>query len=399
MVRAAIVQIGPKEAAMRRLVTTLIVLALVASAAPAFALLPGTDIIVPAAGRGGPWITDLYVANPGETTVTGTIYWLVRNQANPSPVSITFSIEPGATNVYEDIIFEEFDLESAGGAFSVVASGPVIVNSRIYATEDAATLGQGFEGVPVPAATQTGATATVVGLTFTSAFRTNVYGTAGADGAMLEMALLAPDGTVIADGATMTIEAWEPFLSPVESIFSGVSNFDNATLTVDVTAGDAVVGASKVDNTSTDPTTLESDATAAGSASVDGTYQVALYDSALFAAGGNIVIDEGIVTQINATYFNWDKLDGGDPACTLQFLWGIGMSPTPLADFASGVTFSDSYTSTGSGVMEWTVTFTVENNVVIDGTVTAEGSDFTLAEELGCNGTFPPLNLKGGKTE
>ncbi len=105
------------------------------------------------------------------------------------------------------------------------------------------------------------------------------------------------------------------------------------------------------------------------------------------------------MTQINGTYFNWDKLDGGAAACTLQFLWGLGMSPTPLADFASGVTFSDSYTSTGSGVMEWTVTFTVEDNMVIDGTVSAVGSDFTDSEELGCNGTFPALVLRGGKME
>jgi hypothetical protein len=178
-----------------------------------------------------------------------------------------------------------------------------------------------------------------------------------------------------------------------------VANFDNATLVVDVSFGSVVVGASKVDNASTDPTTLESDATTGGSASVDGTYQISIYDSALFAAGGNFVIADGIVTEINGTYFNWDKLDGGDPACTLQFLWGLGLSPTPVADFASGVTFSDSYASTGSGVMEWTVTFTVNSNMEIDGSVAAVGSDFSADDELGCNGTFPALVLKGGKTE
>jgi len=152
-----------------------------------------------------------------------------------------------------------------------------------------------------------------------------------------------------------------------------------------------------VDNASTDPTTLESNATAGGATSADGTYQISIYDSALFAAGGNFVIEDDIVTEINGTYFNWDKLDGGDPACTLQFAWGWALSPTPVADFASGVTFSDSYTTTGSGVMEWTVTFTIVNNMVIDGTVSAVGSDFTDPTELGCNGTFPALDLKGGK--
>ena len=384
---------------MRRLITAIVVLTLVATAAPVLALNSGTDIIVPAAGRGTPWVTDLYVANPGDTQVSGMIYWLVRDQANPNPASISFTLDPGTTAVYEDIIEQDFGLASAGGAFRVTAGDTVIVNSRIYATDGSATFGQGFEGVPVSAATQAGGMATVVGLSYNSSFRTNLYATAGADGATLAMNLLAPNGTTIAGPTNLTLEAWEPILDRVQDYFSGLSNFNNATLSVSVTTGLAVVGASKVDNESTDPTTLESDATAAGSASVDGVYQISIYDSAFFAAGGNIVIDEGDVTQINGTYFNWDKLDGGEPACTLQFLWGLGMSPTPLADFANGVEFSDSYVSTGSGVMEWTVVFTVEGNMVIDGTVTAVGSDFTASDELGCNGDFPALTLMGGKME
>ncbi len=383
---------------MRRLIIAVVALALVATAAPVFALNSGTDIIVPAAGRGAPWGTDLYIANPGDESVTGSVFWLVRDQANPNPMSFDFSLAPGETGVFEDIILADFGLESAGGAFFVSATGAVIVNSRIFASDGTATFGQGFEGVPVGGATQSGGIATVVGLSFTSEFRTNVYATAGADGATMTMRLLDPAGNSFAS-ADLTLGAWEPYLKRVNQLFPSVANFDNATLVADVTAGSAVVGASKVDNASTDPTTLESDATAGGSTSVDGTYQISIYDSALFAAGGNFVIADGVVTQINGTYFNWDKLEGGNPACTLQFLWGLGMSPTPLADFASGVTFSDSYASTGSGTMEWTVTFTVEDNMVIDGTVSAVGSDFTDSEELGCNGDFPALALKGGKME
>ncbi len=383
---------------MRRLITAVVVLALVATASPVLALNSGTDIIVPAAGRGAPWGTDLYVANPGDMTVTGSIFWLVRGQANPSPTSITFSIAPGETAIYEDIIFEEFGLASAGGAFYVTADGTVIVNSRIYASDGSATFGQGFEGVPVPAATQGGASSTVVGLSYNSVFRTNIYATAGSAGAAISVTLLDPAGSTLST-ASLQLGAWEPYLRRVDQLFAGVSNFDNATLLAEVDSGSVVIGASKVDEVSDDPTTLESDATAGGSASSDGTYQISTYDSALFAGGGNFVIVDDVVTQINGTYFNWDKLDGGEAACTLQFLWGLGMSPTPLADFASGVTFNDSYTSTGSGDMNWTVTFTVEDNMIIDGTVSATGSLFTETDELGCNGDFPALILKGGKME
>ena len=76
---------------MRRLIIASVALALVATAVPVFALNSGTDIIVPAAGRGGPWVTDLYIANPGNDTVTGTVFWLVRDTTNPDPDSFTFS--------------------------------------------------------------------------------------------------------------------------------------------------------------------------------------------------------------------------------------------------------------------------------------------------------------------
>jgi hypothetical protein len=383
---------------MRRLITAVLALALVAAAAPAFALLSGTDIIVPAAGRGAPWGTDLYVNNPGDTTVTGSIYWLVRGSANPDPVSISFTLAPGETAIFEDIILEEFGLASGNGAFRVTASGPVIVNSRIFNSSGSATFGQGFEGVPMSAATSSGTTATAVGLSFNSAFRTNVYATAGASGATVDFSLLAPDGSVIAT-ATLTLGAWEPYLRRVDQLFAGVANFDNATLTAEVTAGSVVVGASKVDNATGDPTTLESDAVAGGSASIDGTYQISLYDQATFAAGGNIVIANGVVEEINGTYFNFDKLDGGEPSCTLQFLWGLTLSPTPVEDFASTVTFSESYQPSGSGDMEWQVTFTIDDNQDLSGSVVAEGSSFTADDELGCNGAFPALELRGGKAD
>ena len=386
---------------MRRFLILLVAVALVATAAPVFALQSGTDIIVPAAGRGGGWITDLYVANPGDSTASGSVYWLVRGQSNPAPISISFTLEPGETAVFDDVIGADFGLNEGNGAFRVMADNVVIANSRIYSASGSQTFGQGFEGVPVSAATQSGGKTTIVGLSYNDAFRTNVYATAGAGGAITQFTLVNPDGSVLGSAA-LTLGAFEPYLKRVNQLFSGVENFDNATLIAEISVGSggsAVFGASKVDNASTDPTTLESDATAGGSASVDGTYQISIYDSATFAAGGNIVIDDGIVTQINGTYFNWDKLDGGDAACTLQFLWGISLSDTPLADFADGVTFSDSYTSTGSGVMEWTVTFTVSDNMTISGTVEATGSDFTDPEELGCNGDFPALVLAGGKTE
>jgi hypothetical protein len=373
---------------------------LTVAASPLFALNPGQDIIVPAAGRGGGWVTDLYVSNPGDFTVSVTVEWLVRNQANPNPNGISFDLPAGATEILDDVIFNDFNLTSAGGAFRVTADGDVAVNSRIYFddTDNSQTFGQGFEGVPTWAATQSGGTATVVGLTYNDAFRTNVYATAGANGAIVQFRLVDPDGAVIAT-ASLTLDAYQPYLRRVDQLFSGLQNFDNATLIAEISegsGGSAVFGASKVDNISTDPTTLESTATGGGGG-IDGTYQFAVYDSLSFAAGGNLMISGGEVTAIVGTYFNWDKGDPQNPDCTLLFQWGQGLTDAPVGDFADGVTFSDSYQSTGSGVMTWTLTFEPGDGADLSGSLEATGSEFT-GQDTGCNGEFPTLNFFAGKS-
>jgi len=378
---------------IRRLLTLTFLLTLAVS--PVLALSPGQDVIVPAAGRGGPWVTDLYVMNPNDTTVTVTVFWLVRGAANPDPDWVTFDLLSNETEVLVDVILNDFDMASASGAFRVTADRDVIVNSRIYAVDGDATFGQGFEGVPAWAATSEGQTTSVVGLSSNVDFRTNIYATAGADGATIMFRLLDPSGNVFAT-KSQTLVLWEPFLRRVDQIFPNAPDFDDATLTAELNAGWAVVGASKVDNISTDPTTLESAATGGGG--INGTYQFAIYDSLSFASGGNVVITDGVVTAIVGTYFNWDKLDGTDPACTLLFQWGQGLTPAPLGDFADGVTFSDSYQSTGSGVMTWTVEFVPGEGSSLEGSVTAVGSEFS-GIDAGCNGDFPALDFFAGKTD
>jgi hypothetical protein len=324
-----------------------------------------------------------------------TVSWLVRGEDNGTPDDFfSQSVTAGETLVLEDVIFNDFGFEEGNGAFLIeVDGGEVIANSRIFATEGDATFGQGFEGVPSWAATQAGQTTNVVGLSFTSAFRTNIYATAGAGGASIDFSLLDPDGVEFAT-ASLSLDSYEPYLRRVNQLFQGVANFDNATLHAEVTDGSAVIGASKVDNASTDPTTLESAATGGGGG-VNGIYQFALYDTLAFASGGNVVVSDGEVMAINGTFTNWDKLDGADPACPLIFQFGQGLSPAPLEDFADGVSFADSYASTGGGVLTFTVIFEPGDGSTLEGTVTAVGSEFTGIDE-GCNGEFPPLTFMAG---
>jgi len=380
---------------MRFLTYTLLCFALIAPAATAPALTPGTDVLVPAAGRVSTWITDLYIMNPGTEPTTVEIAWLVRNQANPDPVDLTFTVGPGETLTLPDVILEEFGLSTGDGAFRVTADTEVVVNSRIYSADGSETFGQGFEGTPMGLATASGERTDVVGLSSNSQFRTNFYACAGPDGATLDMVLVAPDGTEIAT-KNKTLQAWMPFLKRIDQLMAS-GDFDDGTLRVTVTDGSAVVGASKVDSASSDPTTLEGSVSVSGTADVNGIYQFAIYDSESFSTGGNLVIEDGAAEGLAGTYTNWDKLDGTVSECTWLFKFGWGLAtPTSLEDLEDGVTFSDDHSNFGLGVLTYTVVIKVRDNLYITGTIDAVGSDFP-AEDEGCNGTFPQLDIYGGK--
>lgn len=380
---------------MHRSITCLLFLGVVVGAAiPAVALNTGTDVIVPAAARAGTWVTDLYIMNPGSQTANITVYWLVRDQPNPSPVGQAYTLPPGQTLVLEDLIMDVFGLDDVGGAFRVVSDQDVVVNTRIFNDQSGVTFGQGFEGVPASMAIPAGGSTDIVGLTHNASFRTNVVVIdASGTGCTVQMSLRDTAGAEIAS-KTYTLGAYEPALEGINR-FSGFSNFNQGTLHAEVTNGSAIVVASKVDNDSAtgDPTTLEGWSSSCGD--VDGTYQVSLYDNSGYATGGNMVIGGGSITAINASYTNWDKGDPLDPDCTLVFLWGSPEAGThTLTEYGSGVTFAQTFTN--SGTMTWTVTLTVADNQAMSGTVDAVGSNFT-GEQAGCNGSFPQQQLLGGK--
>jgi hypothetical protein len=368
-----------------------------AFASSVLAIAPGDDLLIAGAARTNRWHSDLYINNAGTTTVSVDVLWLERDQANPNPESRTFSIGPDETLILDDVLSKDFGKNNAAGAFRItVTGGEVTANLIVFSgfnDPDGGTFGSGFEAIPASAATGAGESTTVMGLASTSSFYTNIFALAGANGVTMDLDLLDPDGDVL-DTATVTLAAYEPWLSFRTDLWD-VSTFENGTLLARVSAGSAVILGSKTDENSTDPTTLES-AFGAGAGSSDGTYQFAIYDSLAFASGGNLVIADDIVEAINGTYINFDKVDGGGISeCTLIFLWGIGLTPTAVEDFETGVEFTDTYPDGGD--MTWDVVFTLDDNLGFSGTIDAEGANFTGAD-VGCNGTFPTLTFEGGKS-
>ncbi len=376
--------------------TIVLCLGLLIAASSVQAIAPSDDLLIAGAARTNRWHADLYINNAGATTVSVSVHWLERNQANPMPDIRNFSIGPDDTLILEDVLRNNFGFNSAEGAFRITTTGGEVTANLIVFTgfndPVGGTYGSGFEAIPSSAATGAGESTTVMGLVSNSSYYTNIFATAGADGVTMDMDLLDPNGVVL-DTAQVVLEAYEPWLSFRTDLWD-VSNFENGTLLARVSAGSAVILGSKTDEASGDPTTLES-SFGAGAGSADGTYQLSVYDSLDFASGGNLMISDDTVDAINGTYFNFDKVDGGGGSeCTLIFLWGPGLNPTDVDDFASGVQFVDSYPD--GGEMTWTLTFTLDNNIGLSGSLAAVGANFTGAD-TGCNGNFPTLTVEGGK--
>jgi hypothetical protein len=379
-----------------RIRLVLVLAVLLALSNSSWALNTGDDILVPAAARAGNWITDLYVMNPGGATVSVTVYWLVRDQANPDPVSFSFDLLPGQTKVMEDVILAELGLAAGVGAFRVTADGDVLVNSRIYNLQAPATFGQGFEGVPAALATAAGQVTDVVGLTSNDSFRTNLYALAGANGATMVVSLRDTSGADLLS-RTYTLGAYEPILGNIRDEL-GAGAFANGTLHVAVSAGSVLVGASKVDETTDDPTTLESWLECgSGGLGAAGTYYGVTVDSANYLGGIFVTVNGSReVTWIQLSY-RGDVADQTNP-CQVAFNIGIDLtaSPVPLADFASGYAYQASFFGP---VLD--LVFTLEEDqedLFITGEVSAVGTGWT-EDFSGCNGTHNTQPILLGKEQ
>jgi hypothetical protein len=356
----------------------------------ATALSPGTDLLVPAAARTSRWVTDLYLLNLGGNDTEVTLHWLVRGQANPDPPTLQLTLSPSQTRVLEDVVRTGFGFNRGTGALRITASDRIVATCRIFAADGAATYGQGFEGVPADTATTAGTSTHVIGVNSSDAFRTNLYALALGGGATVEAALHDPSGVPIAS-TELVLAGWQPVLESINDLFE-TAQFGDATVFVRVTAGAAVVGASRIDNRSMDPTTLVSwidgddDPLAAGTY-----YGVVLADT---AASGGIALRVNGSGAVEGLEFSFPS-----DRCSVLFSAGqdLSLNPLPLTGLAAGHGFESSYP--GGGVMAWTVELKLQQTgATLAGSIGATGSGWT-GEEEACNGNHSPRSVEVGVRE
>ncbi len=395
---------------MKQAIVTLLCVLLAGSA---LAVMPGTDLFIPAVGHsqgfgGAQWRADLWILNPSASqSATVTVYLLLR-QANPTPTSQTVAVAPGQTVYFQDVVGAGlFGQSDASGGLRITSNVPVVATAESYVanvttSKGTGTSGQFFGGVPAALALGAGDAADVIGLdqdaaNDTGKFRSNlalVETTGGANTVNLVLDRLDPAGTVVGswacDGtnpACAPLGPWEVRqLNTVLSLFTPTTGA-NQRIRVRVTGGGGrvIAAGSRIDNATGDPSTVEM----SGGGRV-GSYlcKVARTD---YESPFTLTVAGGAVTALDATIL----FTAADVAtCGGEILRLSGPLQQPVYyDDEGAFNFVVNNPNVGGASVALTVAGTIAVTGAVSGNVTV-----TLGNVAGCNGT-KSWPFAGAKTQ
>jgi photosystem II stability/assembly factor-like uncharacterized protein len=212
-----------------------------------------------AAGAAGTnWRTDAEVKNAGSATASYTISLLKRDTNNSSPQTATFSIEPGQSTRFEDIMDSVFSFSGAGALRFTASSGSLLLTSRTYNDQPQGTYGQFVPGYFDHEAFSYGEEARLIHLSHSpdkaSGYRTNLglINVTG-DTLLLEVDLYS-GGTRLGSLRSVWLQAYE--LRQIDKVFEQVTSaeVDDGYIVVNASnRGRFLAYASVIDNSSGDP--------------------------------------------------------------------------------------------------------------------------------------------------
>jgi len=372
-------------------------LSLVLFSGSVFATVPGMDLYVPAVGHGlgqtvngvqAWWRGDVWIFNPSTTqAATVSIYLLLRNQANPNPAVRTITVNPGETRYLPDVVFNNFGLDNTYGGLRIVSSLPVEVSGRSYDAnvsvvgKGQGTAGQFFSGVPADLAIGLGDTTDVIGLDqdgfqTSGNWRSNLalVETTG-NPVDLTVSRIDANGTVLGS-ISQHLDGREVY--QINYVVTAIVNTTgtNQRIRVAVTggSGSVITNASRVDNRTGDPATIEM----LGEGR-EGTY-VCLQDKASYDTPVTLTVADGAITAVNATilFTAEDVATCGGWALVLS-----GPLPQPVYyDEGGAFTFSLSNPNVGGVGVSLQVNGTIDLRGEVTGTATT-----TLSGAGTCSGT------------
>ena len=381
-------------------------LACLVAAGTGLAVTPGTDLFVPAVAHGtgfnqAQWRADLWIFNPSTSQAATVTVFLLLRQPNPTPASQVVTVNPGETRYFQDVVGSGlFQQSNASGGLRLTSTVPVLVtaesyNSNVTTSLGTGTSGQFFGGVPASLAVGVNDATDLIGLDQDGAdtsgkFRSNLA-IVETTGAVADLVLdrYDSDGTLLGsyacDGtnaACPPLGAWE-----VRQLNLVLANFTpaigtNQRIRLRVTGGTGrvIAAGSRVDNATTDPSTIEM-----SGGGRTGTYLCKLaridYETPL-----SLTVDQGAITALDATILFTDV---DVPTCDGQVMRLTGALQQPVVydeQGGFGLTVGDS----GLGV-----TLQLAGTITTTGTV-AGSATVTLTGVSGCNGskTWPFSGVK-----
>jgi len=363
---------------------------LVAIAPAAMAVVPSTEVFLPSVGRGqgscpggvcSQWRTDVWVLNPSVAgSATVQISFLLRNADNSDPATETVTVAPGQTLELADVMQSLFALDGVFGALRLVADQEVAVTGRIYdenvqTSSGTGTAGQFFAAMPADLALSSGDATDLIGLAQDGAdiWRTN-FGFVETTGnpVTVEVGLFTGDGTTVAS-TTYDLAGFGVTQVSISNI--GGPPGENLRIRVSVTdgTGRVLTFASRIDNRTGDPSTVEM----VGSA-------VAAHETGWFsgvvATPDGLYVDGGMELELTAeglvSFAGTAGISCGEFVLTVDF----GTSPTSPVALDDGGSFSttlDQAYNDGAIIafnIHWTLTGTLDQGVLV-GTLDSVASD------------------------
>jgi hypothetical protein len=388
---------------------TVAVLGFLMLAGSVFATVPGVELYVPAVGHGlgqivngvqAWWRGDVWVFNPSTTQpATVDIFLLLRNQGNPTPTSQRITVNPGETRYLPDIVGITFGLDNTFGGLRIVSNIPVVVSGTSYDAnvtvvgKGQGTAGQFFSGIPASFAIGLGDDTDVVGLD-QDGFQTS--GNWRSNLAFVETTGNPVDLTIYRIDSNGTVLGSIPYhlegyqVSQINYVVTSIVNTTgtNQRIHVAVTGGTGhvIANASRVDNRTGDPSTVEM----VGEGR-EGTYVCKVakgnYDTPI-----TLTVAGGAVTALDATIVFTDEdvasCSGG------ELLQLTGPLPQPVFyDETGAFSFVVSNPNVGGIAVSLQVNGAISVTGQVSGTVTT-----TLTGAGACSGskTWP---LVGAKTQ
>jgi hypothetical protein len=377
---------------------TLAVLFVMMVAGSALATVPGTDLFVPAVGHGlgavsggvqAWWRGDVWVFNPSTTqSATVDIFLLLRNQGNANPAVRRITVTAGETRYLPDVVFNNFGLDNTFGALRIVSTIPVVVSGRSYdanvtvVNKGQGSAGQFFSGVPASLAIGLGDSTDVIGLDqdgFQTAgtWRSNLaFVETTGNPADLTVARIDSNGTQVGS-ISQHLEGRQ--VSQINYVITTIVNTTDTNQRIRVTvtggSGRVITNASRLDNRTGDPATIEM-----VGGGREGTY-VCKVDKTSYDTPITLTVAGGAVTALDATIVFTDE---DVPSCTGGELVQLA-GPLPQAVFYDD-TGAFSFVVSDPNVGGIGVSLQVSGTITVTGHLTGTATT-TLTGAGSCSGS------------